>query len=171
MNEHFKNKGYVFLSQVKADDLREFRNTWKMAPRTASKHIERMKTFFKFALDFNWIKINPARPIATPKVEDSESVPFTEEQVETILTGCDSYDGDGKRLKALSLLLLWSGLRIGDASTIGREKIIKDQAGWKVELRTAKTRTIVYCPIPDDVATAVINQPGKYPFWTGESNA
>jgi site-specific recombinase XerD len=58
-----------------------------MSPRTASKHIERMKTFFKFALDFNWIKTNPARPIATPKVADSEAVPFTEEQVETILTG------------------------------------------------------------------------------------
>jgi site-specific recombinase XerD len=171
MNEYFKNKGYVFLSQVKADDLREFRNTWKMSPRTASKHIERMKTFFKFALDFNWIKTNPAKPIATPKVEDSEAVPFTEELVETILTGCDSYDGDGKRLKALSLLLLWSGLRIGDASTIGRQKIIKNDVAWKVELRTAKTRTIVYCPIPDDVATAVVNQPGKYPFWSGESNA
>jgi len=66
---------------------------------------------------------------------------------------------------------LWSGLRIGDASTIGRDKIIKDPKGWKVELRTAKTGTHVYCLIPDDVAGAVINQPGKYPFWTGESNA
>jgi integrase len=76
--------------------------------------------------------INPARPIATPKVADSEAVPFTEEQVETILTGCDSYDGDGRGLKAPSLLLLWSGLRIGDASTIGQQKIIKDDLGWKV---------------------------------------
>jgi site-specific recombinase XerD len=53
LNEHFKNKGYVFLTRVTADDLREFRNTWKMSPRTAGKYIERMKTFLKFALDFN----------------------------------------------------------------------------------------------------------------------
>jgi integrase/recombinase XerD len=171
MNEHFKNKGYVFLKQITPDDLREFRMTWKMSPRTASKHIERMKTFFKFAVGFEWIKKNPALPIAAPKLEPSESIPFTEEQLDILFEACDSYDGDGQRLKALALLLLWSGLRVGDACTIGREKIIRDAAGWKVALRTAKTGTDVYCPIPDDVAEAVINQPGKYPFWTGESNA
>jgi len=69
MNEHFKNKGYVFLRQITPEDLREFRLTWKMSPRTASKHIERMKTFFKFALGFEWITKNPALPIAAPKVE------------------------------------------------------------------------------------------------------
>jgi integrase/recombinase XerD len=91
--------------------------------------------------------------------------------VETLLKACDSYDGNGERLKALALLLLESGLRISDACTISRDKIIKDPKGWKVELRTAKTGTEVYCPIPDEVAQAVINQPGKHPFWTGESNA
>jgi site-specific recombinase XerD len=77
----------VFLSQVTADDLREFRNTWKMSPGTASRHIEPMKTFFKFALGFEWIKKNPALPIAAPEVEPSESIPFTEEQVEALLAG------------------------------------------------------------------------------------
>jgi site-specific recombinase XerD len=72
MNEHFKNKGYVFLSQVKRTNA-GIPQHWKMSSRTVSKHIERMKTFFKFALDFNWIKTDPARPIAIPKVEDSEA--------------------------------------------------------------------------------------------------
>jgi integrase/recombinase XerD len=171
MNEHFKNKGRVFLILITPDNLMEFRHTWKMSPRTASKHIERVKTFFRFAHDFGWIKSNPAKPIAAPIVEESESVPITEDQVEILLPGCYSYDGDGQRLKALSLLLLWSGLRIGDASTIGREKITKDKDEWNVELRTAKTGTEVVCPIPDDVAEAVLNQPGKHPFWTGNSNA
>jgi integrase/recombinase XerD len=171
MNEYFKNKGYVFLRQISPEDLREFRLTWKMSPRTASKHIERMKTFFKFALEFHWINVNPALPIRPPKVPPSESIPFTEEQLEILFTACDSYDGDGKRLEALMLLLLWTGLRIGDACTIGREKFAKDARGWKVELRTAKTGTDVSCVIAVEVAEAVLNQPGKYPFWTGESNA
>jgi integrase len=172
MNEHFKSKGHIFLIQITPDNLRDFRHTWKMSPRTASKHLERMKTFFKFALDSTWIKTNPAKSIAAPKVEESEAVPFSEEQLDIIFAGCASYDGDGERLKALGLFLLESGLRSGDGCTISRDKIIKDSKGfWKVELRTAKTGTEVYCPIPDDVAPAVINQPGKYPFWTGESNA
>ncbi len=171
LNDYFNNKGYVFLNQITADDLREFRNTWKMSPRTAGKHIERMKTFFKFAVDFEWIRTNPAKPIAMPKVEDSDAVPFTEEQVEQILKGCDQYEGNGKRLKALAELMLWSGLRVGDASTITHEAFVKDNAGWKVLLRTTKTGTSVSCPIPTDVAESIVCIPGKHPFWTGESNA
>ena len=132
-----------------------------MSPRTAGKRLERMKTFFKFVVDSTGLKTNPAKSIAAPKVEESESVPFSEDQVETLLKACDSYDGNGERLKALSMLLLESVLRISDACTISRDKIIKDPKGWKVELRTAKTGTEVYCPIPDEVAQAVINQPGK----------
>jgi len=49
-------------------------------------------------------------------------------------------------------------------------EITKTKTG-NVELRTAKTGTEFACPIPDDVATAVINQPGKHPFSTGNSNA
>jgi hypothetical protein len=48
---------------------------------------------------------------------------------------------------------------------------VADAAGWKIELRTAKTGVDVYCVISEEVAEAVLNQPGKYPFWTGESNA
>jgi integrase/recombinase XerD len=171
LNDHFNGKGYVFLNQIAPDDLREFRNTWKMSPRTAGKHIERMKTFFKYAVDFEWIRTNPAKPIAMPKVGDSDAVPFAEDQVETILTTCDVYNGNGKRLKALAELMLWSGLRVGDASTITHQAFLKDDAGWKVRLRTAKTGTHVYCPIPTNVAKSIVCIPGKHPFWTGESNA
>ena len=48
LNEHFKNKGYVFLTHSPGRST-GIPDTWKMSPRTASKHIERMKTFFKFA--------------------------------------------------------------------------------------------------------------------------
>ncbi len=93
-------------------------------------------------------------------------------QVEKILKGCDRYEGNGKRLKALAELMLWSGLRVGDASTITHEAFVKDNAGWKVLLRTAKTGTSgVSCPIPADVAESIVCIPGKHPFWSGESNA
>jgi integrase len=48
---------------------------------------------------------------------------------------------------------------------------VKDKTGWKVELRTAKTSTEVYCPVPDDGAEAVLALPSEHPFWTGQSNA
>jgi site-specific recombinase XerD len=172
LNEYADEQGYVLLSQVTSDHLRDFRQTWKLSSRTAGKHIERLKTFFKFAHDFEWLKKNPALVLKAPKAEESEAVPFSETEMEKILGGLQEYDGyQPLRLKALTLLLLNTGLRIGDAVVITREKFVKDKQGWKVELRTAKTSTEVYCPIPNEVAESVLALPDQQPFWTGASNA
>jgi integrase/recombinase XerD len=66
------------------------------------------------------------------------------------------------------LLLRHSGLRIGDAATLGRSRI----AGDKLFLYTAKTGTPVCLPLPDFVLNALGAIPKvseKYFFWKGES--
>jgi integrase len=67
--------------------------------------------------------------------------------------------------------MLASGLRIGDACTISRDKIARSNEGYSIELYTAKTGEKVYCPIQDDVGKDLESIPGTHPFWTGESNA
>lgn len=166
-----KNHGLVFLSQLNTEHVRNFRNAWTLSPRTAGKHLERMKSFFRFCQDSEYVKQSPATKLKPPKVNDAPVVPFTEEQVTSILTACGKYNGNGKRLLALTDLMLATGLRIGDACTISRDKIIRGKEGYSVELYTAKTGEKVYCPIQDEVGQAVGAIPGTYPFWTGESNA
>lgn len=66
------------------------------------------------------------------------------------------------------LLLRHSGLRIGDGVTLERNRI----SGDKLFLRTAKTGTPVYVPLPDFVLTAPEAVPKiseSYFFWSGES--
>jgi integrase/recombinase XerD len=69
------------------------------------------------------------------------------------------------RLRARSLLLRYSGLRIGDAVTLERSRMEKD----RLRLYTAKTGTHVYCPVPPVVVHALkaIPKSGPYFFWTG----
>jgi hypothetical protein len=70
------------------------------------------------------------------------------------------------RLRALVLLLLYSGLRIRDAATLSRNRI----QGDKLFLYTAKTGTPVYCPLPPFVIEALNAIPeSTYFFWTGLS--
>lgn len=69
------------------------------------------------------------------------------------------------RLKALVLLLRYSGLRLGDAVTIDRKRI----EHGRLFLRTAKTGTRVFVPLPNTVIDALAQCPGQHPFWTGES--
>jgi integrase len=166
-----KHHGLVFLSQLNAEQVRNFRNGWTLSPRTAGKHLERMKSFFRFCQDSEYIKHSPAAKLKPPKVNDAPVVPFTEQQVTKILSACGKYNGNGKRLRALTELMLATGLRIGDACTISRDKVVRGKEGYSVELYTAKTGEKVYCPIQDEVGESVEAIPSTHPFWTGESNA
>jgi integrase len=94
-----------------------------------------------------------------------------------ILDACDRYPLKGiygehnrTRLKALTLLMRYSGLRIGDVVTCARDRLV----GSKLFLYQAKTGTPVYCPLPPVVVDALKNVKGpnpKYFFWTGNGKA
>jgi len=166
-----KDRGYVFLQQLGIDQVRGFRNSWNLGPRTAAKSLERLRSFFKFCVDSDWIDKNPAKAIKSAKVDDADVLPFNDQEVQKILSTCASFNGNGQRIKALTQLMLGSGLRIGDACTISRDKFVKEGKDWKLELRTAKTGVKVFVPLQTKVVDAILALPGKHPFWSGEGTA
>jgi len=169
MTTFCQTRGLIFLRQFTVDEVREFRNTWKLNARTAAKSLERLRSFFKFCLDSDWIEKNPAKAIKAAKVEDAEVLPFSHQEVEQVLKACRTFNGNGDRIKALTELMLATGLRIGDAATISRDRFVKEGKEWKLELRTAKTGVKVFVPVQKDIVQAISALPGKHPFWSGES--
>jgi len=174
LNAFAKDKGYVFLTQLGVVQVREFRNSWTTySPRTSGKHIERLKRFFRWCVENgdNWLKESPATPLKSPKVGDTDVIPFTEEEVEKILKACKAYTGPNQdRLVVLTNLMLATGLAIGDATMMSKNRITKNGHGYSVELRRAKTGTAVSCPVSDEIAESVIALDGETPFWTGKSD-
>lgn len=171
LNKFCKERGYVLLRQLGTVELREFRSGWTTSPRTSSKHLERLKRFFSWCLENKWIPESPAKPLKSPKLDDTDVVPLTEEQVVKTLDACRSYRGRNReRLVVLTELLLATGLRIGDGAMIGWERFVKGESGWSVQLRTAKTGTLVSCPVPDALAHAFLAFEGEHPFWSGTSD-
>jgi integrase/recombinase XerD len=77
---------------------------------------------------------------------------------------------NGDRLRALVLLMRWSGLSIRDAVTLERSRLSnKDQ----LFLYRAKTGTPVYVTLPPDVAGMLLNyrqENSRYFFWSGNGN-
>lgn len=92
-----------------------------------------------------------------------------------MVEACDKYakecgKGDpiyARRLRALVLVLRYSGLRLGDTVTLPRERV----KNGRVLLYTSKTGTPVYCPLPDFVVETLEELPVESPyyFWTGKS--
>jgi integrase/recombinase XerD len=165
-------KGFLYLKQLNAEALRDFRDSWQLGPRTALKKLERVKAFFRFAVENNWITLNPAKIVRGPaNIRDTHKLPFEPTEMERIIQACHEVriqNFSNEEVLAFVLLLRYSGLRIGDASmlTINRFK------GDDLYLYTQKSGTHVYVPLPPSVMNTIRGiklRHGKYLFTGPES--
>jgi integrase/recombinase XerD len=175
LQEFASSEGIKRLCEFDLDSLRRFRATWPNKNISARKKLESLRAFFRFCWESSWIKNNPAIHLKPPKIDDPPVVPFSPEEMAQVLAACNHYQGgrgqwgrvNAQRLRALVQLLRFSGLRIRDAVTLRRDRIVSG----KLLLRTAKTGTLVYIPLPDFVIYELEVARGTNPeffFWSGE---
>jgi integrase/recombinase XerD len=164
------------VERVSVETLRRYRESWKCAAVTAARRLDRLRTFFGFCLDSGWIETNPAKALKAPAVKCGLKMPFTEDELAAIFSACDrlvtrgTYGTENKaRVKAFVYILRYTGLRISDASHLDETRV-KD---GRVFLRTEKTGTLVWVPIPKFVVDALSDVPrtGAYYFQTGNAKA
>jgi integrase len=161
-------KGLTFISHFDLENTAKFRESWTNKGTAARKKLESLRTFFRFCHDRSWMDSNPALKLKMGKNEEPPVEPFTRSQMQAILNAIPQYPDkhNAVRLKALVLLLRYSGLRIGDAVTLERGRL----ENGRLFLRTAKTGVRVFVPLPPQVILALQACPSQtMPFWTGES--
>jgi len=135
----------------------------------ARKKLEATRAFFRFCNVSDWIGTNPASALKPGKTTDPQIVPITKPEFSQIINTCDIYPDkqNAIRLRAIILMMRYTGLRIRDVVTL-RKDHIRD---GRVFLRTAKSGTDVFCPVPLTVTEALglIGAKGEHFFWTGAS--
>lgn len=165
-----------YVTDASIEKLREFREGWICAPVTAARRIDQLKIFFGFCLDNGWIQKNPAKALRAPEVKYIGKAPFSEDELKAIFQACGKLVTRGtygkenvKRVRAFVYILRYTGLRISDAARLTVSHV---QSG-KVLLRTEKTGTLVWIPIPDYVMDALSEVPreGEFYFQTGRAKA
>jgi len=151
--------GTLPLRSVTIDDIRRIRESWKLAPMTTQKRLEMVRSFFRFCVDSGWVEKNPSRAIKLSVVRFAPTLPFSDEEIERILWACETVReihpkipaGTEKKLKALILLMRYSGIRISDAVMMKRDRIKKG----KLFVYTQKTGVPVWVPLPKEVLDAL----------------
>lgn len=167
-------EGVRYLKELDTPTLRRFRATWKDSSLAALKKLERLRSFFRYAQENGWIKENPAKKISNPKVTMRPTLPFShDEMIRTLAIATKNIEevqrhgkDNARRLRALVLLLRYTGLRIGDAVACSVERLVDG----KLRLYTQKTGTHVHCPLPDFVVKELNTIPKmseRFWFWTG----
>src|SRR5665213_313759 len=127
------------ISQVDIARVRLFRASWKDSPISAVKKLERLRSFMKFCVVSGWLKDNPATPLKNPVVTDPPTLPFSDAEVEKIVKTATG------KWRVLILVLLNSGLRIGDAMKLTPAEI----SDGRLFLSMQKTRVPVCVPLPE----------------------
>ena len=133
-------KSKVLPDQVRPDDLDSFRDTLlaeKYTPKSVSRKLNAVKTFFRWLISENVISSDPSSSVAHPKIENS--LPRFLSQMEYRALR-DVTRGD-IRIAAIVELILQSGLRISEVASV-KTADIKDGV-MKIEaFATQPERTI-----------------------------
>lgn len=142
-----------------------------------------MVSFFAFCVRNELLRKNPMEALKKPKTP--EIVPtdyFRTEELNAIIAATERYDfgggndchDRGTRLKAITLLMRWSGLSILDTTKLERERLSKNENGDdQIFLYRAKTGVPVFVVIPaevGDVLRSLANSNPRYFFWSGNGD-
>jgi site-specific recombinase XerD len=127
--EHFgtfaEAQGLVKLKDVDTPHLRTYFDTnarWKR--NTAQGRLTHLRVFFNHCRTRRWLIYSPAadRDLNRKQGTSATRVPFTPTQITAILAAVEQMPADVRdRARALVLLLLYSGMRISDATFCERE--------------------------------------------------
>jgi integrase/recombinase XerD len=177
MGKYTAGRGLRFLNELDLAAVGEFRGGWKDGPRSSAKKLERLRAFFRFGMRRKWTTENPAADLKAPRITLCPTMPFTHPEMLRILTAIEQYKDEfpgrgaenARRIRALVLLLRYSGMRIGDAVSLTTDRI----DGNRLFLYTQKTGVPVNTVLPDFVVKALDATPrvtDKHFFWDGELN-
>jgi integrase/recombinase XerD len=188
-----EEQGHDRLSDIKPAMLSAWRGSWsetaenerdRLAPATQNLYVSHLHRFFKWAVQAEYLERDPSVLVKRQKYERIQTQPLTSpEQFAEILAATYKFDEDrytlrqvpeyGRDLRAIFLLMRWTGIRLIDALMLKRTAVVDG----RLNLITKKTgKAIKDRPLPQvvrEALAAVVPQPrvrDGYYFWsaTGE---
>ena len=173
--EFCRNKGLTTMDQLTVPRLSEHAASWTCGPRHRSKRIQLLRRFFRFCVASKWCTDNPALALEHPRGKAASLPPETPYDQQYLPREGPEWKAifaqiqDRPKLLAMALLMRRAGLRISDAATFHKDRIM---ANGSIFLRMSKTNEPVSVPIHPQLKTALDaltpNAAGYY-FWSGES--
>lgn len=171
-------KGYAAIDQWTPLDVREFRSSWPVSPRTAARSMSLVKNFFEYCHSNEWMPRNPARMVKNPRGRDTadlrneQKLPFTDAELRRMYEACETRYGKqeiawtrvtGDRRIEISYTRqnrIWTGQDVADfisvsvytglrISDVCLFHIDRMQPDGAIRLRTTKAGTHVCTWVPE----------------------
>ena len=139
----------TLISQLNKEVMDNFRATWTWGDLTAANSFTRLKTFFAYCKDMQWIKSNPLDGRTRPSVQDgSRTAAFDDKQYQAIIDTLDDRAeairkgvdepleaekklADNERLRTLIELGRWGAMALEDAVCFKKSDLIGRNLRYK----------------------------------------
>jgi len=109
---------------------------------TISGYYRSLHSFFKWTVDEGYIKRSPMDLINPPQLPKLRPQPFSQQDIDNILTLCDGHAFIHVRNKAMVLTFLDTGLRLAEMTSIIMANLNIDTGLIKILGKGAKERTV-----------------------------
>jgi integrase len=127
------------FSQIATRDIRNARESRKATPFAANNFLKAMRKLFDWAKEAEYVSTNPAADVDFLLTKTEGHTPWTLDDVKKY----EAYWHLGTRERVWLHVLLFTGLRLGDACRIGKQHT---SDGW-ISMRIEKTGQLLEIPI------------------------
>jgi len=124
--EFLAGKKITQASSVAPEHINDFKKTLfddKYTPKSVSRKLNSIKTFFRFLKSKNIIKEDPAEVVAHPKFETKPPRILTKMEYRALRDAAR----DDPRMSAIIELLLQTGMKIGELGRLERDDVVEKE--------------------------------------------
>ncbi|OGM05987.1 hypothetical protein A2125_02495 [Candidatus Woesebacteria bacterium GWB1_43_5] len=124
--DYLSKKNIAFVSEIKSEDLDAFRDALlseKYTPKSVSRKLNAIKTFFRFLMDKGDVQSDPSEKVAHPKVEPT--LPKFLSPLE--YRALRDIARNDKRIAAIIEVILQTGMRISEVANLKLDNIRNDK--------------------------------------------
>lgn len=139
-----ENKNLTF-NTIQTSDLEEFLSELydnKLSPRTTSRIISGLKSFFRFMILNKEREDNPAELLDSPKIGLKLPVVLSVDEIDSILSVIDLSTPEGTRNYAIIETLYSCGLRVSELTNLRFSNLYFEEGFIRVEGKGSKQRLV-----------------------------
>jgi integrase len=139
--------GDIPAAEIERAHIRQGIEDRRATPFAANNFLKTMRGLFRWALDAELIEVDPTEGIRgrAPKTDGFHT--WTEEEIDRF----EAFYQIGTRERLALAILLYTGLRRGDAARLGKQHV----RNGVINLRTEKTGTQVIIPVLSELADVI----------------
>jgi integrase/recombinase XerD len=155
-----ESQGFTMLSEVTSDALDGWVGSWTLAPNTQKFRLSRVRSLFEWAYNLRKLEHNPAAVLRSIRAENEEETqPLTAVQFKAVIAATYKYDEEplinkdrfGADLRAVFLVMRWTGVRLVDALMLRRYGV----KGNRLSMDIQKTGDHIDRVVPEDLIEAL----------------